>query len=53
MFVENTCDNCKYNVPDWTNKENNDHYCENEDSEYFGFNTDWVEDCDEWKEKGR
>ena len=50
MRYEQTCETCKYNEQDETSAE---YYCECEDSEYFGFNTDWVEDCDEWQEKGR
>ena len=32
------CDNCKYSVQDWTNPNNPDHYCRNEENEIW---TSW------------
>lgn len=47
--IEKTCGNCRYAEKDWTNKDNPDCYCSNEDAEDFGFNTDVLHGCEEWE----
>ena len=51
MSWDKRCDNCKYNVPDWTNHNNSDHYCSNEESEEYGYNTENIFGCEEWSEE--
>lgn len=51
MNEERWCGNCRYNKRDWTNRENLDFYCSNEDSDAYGCNTLYEDGCDEWEEK--
>ena len=51
MDKDVTCRKCRYSIRDWTNPSNPDHYCFNSDSEYYGFNTDFVGGCDDHKRK--
>lgn len=46
------CDNCKYSVSDWTNPNNTDHYCRNEESDHYGYNTADLYGCEEGEDKG-
>ena len=48
MSAEKCCSNCMYSVPDWTNSDNSDHYCNNEESELYGYNVEWIDGCDNW-----
>lgn len=48
---EQVCGMCKYNVRDWTNKNNPDFYCSCEDSENYGYNTAYTDTCEEWEER--
>lgn len=50
MNEERWCGNCRYNKRDWTNRENLDFYCSNEDSDAYGCNTLYEDGCDEWEE---
>ena len=45
------CGECKYNSRDWTNKNNPDYYCGNEDSENYGCATMYADGCEEGEEK--
>lgn len=45
------CDNCKYSVSDWTNPNNPDHYCRNEESDHYGYNTADLYGCEEGEDK--
>ena len=45
------CENCIYSVPDWTNPNNPDHYCRNEDSDNYGYNTMYSDGCEDGEEK--
>ncbi len=49
MKTEKSCDNCIYSIPDWTNVCNPDHYCDNQKSEGYGYNVEYLNGCDEWK----
>lgn len=51
MDYNRTCGNCRYSERDWTNKDNPDCYCSNEDAEDFGFNVDTLDGCEEWEMK--
>ena len=51
MNYEHTCGNCRYAELDWTNPDNTDCYCNNEDAEDFGFNTDVLGGCEDWEER--
>ena len=45
------CGECKYNRRDWTNEQNPDFYCGNEESENYGYNTGYSDGCEDWEEK--
>lgn len=45
------CDNCIYSVPDWTNPNNPDCYCKNEESYHYGYNTMDLCECEEGEAK--
>ena len=45
----NKCGECKYNKRDWTNPNNPDFYCSNEDSDNYGYNTAYSDGCDDWE----
>lgn len=49
MSWDKRCDNCIHRVPDWTNEQNSDHYCDNEDSDEYGQNTEYLFGCDAWE----
>ena len=42
-----TCKTCRWSKKGWTNEDNPDHYCENEDSENFGYNVEYLDGCEE------
>ena len=46
------CDHCKHSVQDWTNPNNPDHYCKNEDSDHYGYNTMDLYGCEDGEDKG-
>lgn len=50
MFREKTCGNCLYNRRD-RESINEDFYCSNEESDYFGFSTEYTDECEEWQQK--
>ena len=45
----NYCDSCRYNIQDWTNKDNLDCYCSNPTSWNYGYNTEFIDKCDDWE----
>ena len=45
--MKERCGNCKYNKRDWTNKNNPDFYCGNENSDNYGYNTSDVGSCED------
>ena len=49
--IERNCGNCRYAEKDWTNKDNPDCYCNNEDAEDFGYRVDALDGCEEWEMK--
>ena len=49
MSWDKRCDNCIHSVTDWTNPMNGDNYCRNEESEEYGFNTEYIFGCEEWE----
>ena len=49
--IEKNCGNCRYAEKDWTNKDNPDCYCNNEDAEDFGYRVDALDGCEEWEMK--
>ena len=49
--MKECCGNCKYNKRDWTNKNNHDFYCGNEQSDNYGYNTAYLDSCDDFEEK--
>ncbi len=49
--IEKNCGNCLYAEKDWTNKDNPDCYCNNEDAEDFGYRVDSLNGCEEWEMK--
>ena len=49
MSWDKRCDNCIYNVPDWTNENNSCRYCDNENSDEYGENTEYLFGCDAWE----
>ena len=53
MEEEKCCGTCRFNRRDWTNPDNPDFYCGNEDSEGRGFNTAYMDVCEDWEEKER
>ena len=48
---EKCCGNCRYNKRDWTNPHNPDFYCACEESDVYGCNTAYTDDCEEWEKK--
>ena len=46
------CGECKDNKRDWTNPKNPDFYRSNERSDYYGYNTDYNDTCEEWEQRG-
>lgn len=44
------CGECKYNRRDWMNPNNPDHYCRNENSSHYGYNTADLCGCEEGEE---
>ena len=48
---EKCCGECKYNKRDWTNPNNPDFYCSNEDSWSYGYNTKYMHSCEDFEEK--
>lgn len=51
MMNEKVCGTCRFSKRDWTNPNNPDFYCSNEDSENYGYSTDYADKCGEWEEK--
>lgn len=50
----NVCKECKYCKQDWINTENTDFYCNNENSDCYGYNTESLVGCDYYeKEDGK
>jgi hypothetical protein len=45
------CGECKYSKPDWTNPNNPDFYCSNENSWNYGYNTEFMNSCEDFEEK--
>ena len=50
-LIDRCCGNCCYNKRDWTNFKNSDFYCSNEQSEYYGDNTEYKTVCEDWEGK--
>lgn len=51
--MKECCGNCKYNQRDWINNNNPDFYCGNENSDNYGYNTDYLDSCEDFEEKER
>ena len=51
QYNECVCGTCRWNRRDWTNPNNPDFYCGNENSDAYGYNTMYADVCDEWEEK--
>ena len=51
METEKCCGTCYYNQKDWTNKNNPDFYCGNENSDSYGYNTAYADRCEDWEGK--
>lgn len=51
MAWDKRCSNCTYSRPDWTNPNNPDHYCANEDSDEYGNNVEYIYGCEEWSDE--
>lgn len=49
--MDGICGTCRYNRRDWTNPNNPDFYCGNEDGDNYGCNTAYTDGCDEWEDK--
>lgn len=45
------CGECKYNRRDWTNPDNPDFYCVNEDCDNYGYNTMYSDGCEDGEKK--
>lgn len=45
------CGECRYSKPDWTNPNNPDFYCSNETSWNYGYNTEFMNSCEDFEEK--
>ena len=52
MMSEKCCGKCKYNKRDWTNPNNPDFYCSNEDSWSYGYNTEYMHSCEDFEVVG-
>ena len=48
-----TCKTCSHNVKDWICTANSDRYCDNPDSDHYGYNTRYIteKDCEAWEAK--
>ena len=50
MSWDKRCNNCVHSRPDWVNVNNSDHYCDNEESEEYGNNCEYIFGCECWEE---
>ena len=50
--MTNHCKECRHSRRDWTNPTNPDCYCGNDECEYYGYNTAYIDekDCDCYEE---
>lgn len=50
MTWDKQCSGCVYNITDWLNEQNPTRYCSNDESEYYGDNTEYIFGCEEWRD---